>query len=118
MTWQLYCHRCCVLQSRSALDGRAANLSIFRDQLSELERDHRDGSLADADFAQAKSELQRRLLDEVQPEVVTQLAWAGARRRKRAPSLPLAASARYLILGNPQAFAPQQAQKACGYKIE
>lgn len=98
-------------KARNALDRRAANLCIFRDQLSELERDHRDGSLADADFAQAKSELQRRLLDEVQPEVVTQVAKGG---RKTALALlialPLAASAGYLILGNPQAFMPQQAQ--------
>ena len=98
-------------KARNALDRRAANLCIFRDQLSELERDHRDGSLADADFAQAKNELQRRLLDEVQPEVVTQVAKGG---RKTALALlialPLAASAGYLILGNPQAFMPQQAQ--------
>ena len=53
----------------------------------------------------------RRLLEEVQPEVVTQVAKGG---RKTALALlialPLAASAGYLILGNPQAFAPQQAQ--------
>jgi cytochrome c-type biogenesis protein CcmH len=48
----------------SSADQREANLAIFRDQLGELERDRDAGSLAAADFEQARSELQRRLLDE------------------------------------------------------
>ena len=94
-----------------AVDRREANLGIFRDQLNELERDYREGSLAEADFEQAKSELQRRLLEEVQPEAVASVTTNG---RKTALALliaiPLAASAGYLILGNPQAFDPMQTQ--------
>ena len=47
-------------------DRRAANLAIFRDQLAELEREKREGSLADTDFEQAKRELHHRLLAEVE----------------------------------------------------
>ena len=52
----------------SARERREANLAIFRDQLAELEREHEEASLSDADFEQAKRELQRRLLEDVQPE--------------------------------------------------
>ncbi len=88
-----------------------ANLDIFRDQMRELERDHDEGILTDADLKQAKSELQRRLLDEVHPETVPQ-AKSGGRQTALALliALPLAATAGYLILGNPQALDPTQTQ--------
>lgn len=88
-----------------------ANLDIFRDQMRELERDHDEGILTDADLKQAKSELQRRLLDEVHPETVPQ-AMSGGRQTALALliALPLAATAGYLILGNPQALDPTQTQ--------
>ena len=95
----------------SAIDRRQANLDIFRDQLSELERERSAGSLAEADFEQAKSELQRRLLEEVQPEAVVQQGSGG---RKTALALliaiPLAATLGYVILGKPEALEPQQTQ--------
>lgn len=94
-------------------DRQAANLSIFRDQFAELEREHREGSLADADFAQAKTELQRRLLEEVQPD-------AAAARKETASSpraaliiallVPLLASLGYATLGNPRALDPANTQ--------
>ncbi len=94
-----------------AIDRREANLEIFRDQLSELERDRDEGSLAEADFEQAKSELQRRLLDEVQPETVTQEK-SGGRKSALAMlfAIPLAAAAGYALLGNPQALDPMHTQ--------
>ena len=49
-------------------DRGATNINIFRDQLAELEHEHQEGSLTDTDFEQAKSELQRRLLEDVRPE--------------------------------------------------
>lgn len=93
------------LKASNAVDRREANLEIFRDQLSELERDRREGSLAEADFEQARSELQRRLLEEVQFETKRPGASGG---RKTALALlvliPLAAAAGYAVLGNPQAL--------------
>ena len=98
-------------KGKSAVDRREANLGIFRDQLSELERDYREGSLAEADFEQAKSELQRRLLEEVHPEAVVAVTQGGRNTALALLiALPLAASAGYLILGNPQAFDPMQTQ--------
>ena len=98
-------------RASSAIDRRQANLDIFRDQLSELERERSAGSLAEADFEQAKSELQRRLLEEVQPEAVVQQGSGG---RKTALALliaiPLAATLGYVILGKPEALEPQQTQ--------
>ncbi len=94
-----------------AIDRRDANLDIFRDQLNELERDRSEGSLAEADFEQAKGELQRRLLDEVQPEQGLSGLRGG---RKTALALllviPLAAVAAYSLLGNPQGLDPMRTQ--------
>ncbi|HCZ13839.1 MAG TPA: c-type cytochrome biogenesis protein CcmI, partial [Candidatus Accumulibacter sp.] len=96
----------------AAGDRREANLAIFRDQLGELERERHDGSLTEDDFAQARQELQRRLLDEVQaPPGLPAGAPAG---RKTALALllviPLAAAAGYALLGNRQALDPLQRQ--------
>ena len=99
-------------KASSAVDRREANLAIFRDQLSELERDRNEGALVEADYDQAKSELQRRLLDEVQPETNPQKQTRGGRKTALALliAIPLAAAAGYLILGKPQALDPMQTQ--------
>jgi len=98
-------------KASNAVDRREANLDIFRDQLSELERDRREGSLAETDFEQAKSELQRRLLDEVQTEKHMP-GVIGSRKTALAllVAIPLAAAAGYAMLGNTQAFDPVQKQ--------
>ncbi|WP_301101711.1 c-type cytochrome biogenesis protein CcmI [Propionivibrio sp.] len=95
----------------SAVDRREANLEIFRDQLSELERDRTEGALAEADFEQARSELQRRLLEEVQPETPLQ-ARTGGRKTALAllVAIPLAASTGYALLGKPEALEPLRTQ--------
>lgn len=89
------------------VNRRDANLQILRDQMTELERDRDEGSLVEADFEQARGELQRRLLEEVQPEVALPSRTGG---RKTALALlvaiPLAAAAGYWLLGNPQALDP------------
>ncbi len=117
------------LRPRQALpDQRQANLAIFRDQLSELERERSEGTLAAADFEQAQRELQRRLLDEVSPDEATQ-AVDGTGSRKTAIAilllLPLSALTLYLIIGTPRALdptqtapqAPQSAQEMTPEKI-
>ena len=88
------------------------NLGIIRDQLRELERDLEEGSLAPNDFNQAKTELQRRLLEEVKPEYATSFNTGG---RKTALALlitiPLAAAAGYTLLGTPRALDPVNTQQ-------
>ena len=51
--------------SSASASHAAANVAVYRDQLAELERDHRAGNLSDNDFTQASTELQQRLVSEV-----------------------------------------------------
>ncbi len=101
-------------KATSAADQREFNLAIFRDQLAELERDRSDGTLAEADFEQARAELQRRLLDEVQPAAAVGAATDDSGSRKTAIALllaiPLLATVGYVLLGNPRALDPTQTQ--------
>jgi len=100
---------------KTRADRRAVNLSIFRDQLAELDREKHEGTLAAGDFEQSREELQRRLLDEVEPETAGD---AAATRLSHGPSrktaiavllmLPLLALAGYTVLGNPRALDPMQ----------
>jgi cytochrome c-type biogenesis protein CcmH len=94
------------------LDRREAQLAIFRDQLAELERDRDEGALGAAEEAQARSELQRRLLDEVEAQPAAPLTRGGGRRTALLLLLviPLAAAAGYALLGNPRALDPLQRQ--------
>lgn len=95
----------------SAADRRATNLAIYRDQLAELERDRAEGSLAEADFVAARSELQRRLLDEAQADVGV-IHQGGGRKVAYVLllALPLFSIAGYLVLGRPQALDPTATQ--------
>lgn len=92
-------------------DRQASNLAIFRDQLAELEADHRAGALADADFELAQREIQRRLLEEV-PADSAETGGSNAPSRKLAIALvlllPVLSLAAYGILGNPRAIDPAQ----------
>lgn len=91
-------------------DRKAANLAIFRDQLGELEREKAEGSLAESDFDQARQELQRRLLEEVEGDTTTPASQAAARKLAivLALALPLLALLGYGVLGNPRALDPMQ----------
>ena len=94
------------------IDRKAANLGIFRDQLAELEREKAEGSLAEADFEQARSELQRRLLEEVEPGDSETAAASATPARKLAIILaillPLLGLLGYGVLGNPRALDAEQ----------
>ncbi|WP_313953144.1 c-type cytochrome biogenesis protein CcmI [Accumulibacter sp.] len=99
-------------RSSGGADHREANLAIFRDQLAELERERDNGSLAETDFEQAQSELQRRLLDEVEPPASDKTIASGGRKTALALLLvlPLAAAGGYALLGNQRALDPLQRQ--------
>lgn len=99
----------------AAGERREANLAIFRDQLNELERERDEGSLSVADFEQAKREVQRRLLEDVQPEEgADSKSAARPASRKTAlallVALPITAAIGYALLGNPRALDPTQTQ--------
>jgi cytochrome c-type biogenesis protein CcmH len=93
-------------------DRKEANLAIFRDQQAELEREKTEGTLADADFEQARRELQRRLLEEVETTGSTTQASHGPSRKTAIAILlllPVLALLGYGTLGNLRALDPSQA---------
>ena len=98
-------------EALASSDQREANLEIYREQLADLERDRADGSLAEVDFLAARGELQRRLLDEGQPDSGVRLKRGGrGAAYVLLLALPLLSVAGYLILGRPQALDPASTQ--------
>jgi cytochrome c-type biogenesis protein CcmH len=89
----------------------ALNAAIHRDRLAELERDRSNGTLAADDFAEAREELQRQLLDDT---AATEVAVAATASRKGgiaiAILLPLIAVGLYAVLGSPAAVLSVGAQ--------
>lgn len=98
---------------RSTASLADANVSVYRDQFAELERDLRSGTLNVEQYSLAHAELERRMLEDVdastppKPQasrtgVVAAVAVAVA--------VPVCAGLLYLHLGNPQALtAPRHA---------
>lgn len=87
------------------------NLDIFRDQVADLEREKNEGNLSDANFEQAKAEVQRRLLEEIEPETPSETSSHGPSRKIAVALLllmPLLAVTGYALLGNPRALDPTQ----------
>lgn len=106
---------------RRRVDGAAGNelkLSVYRDQLAELGEERRAGRLGDDQYAQARGELENRLVEEV-PDA-DRASVAPAQRPYRAAAfavlvaVPLLAALVYLALGNPAAINPQQTDTAHG----
>jgi cytochrome c-type biogenesis protein CcmH len=98
----------------SVVSEREANLSIYRDQFAELERDLASGVLTEDQHAQARSELEQRLLADVER---APLAAPPAKRSNLATAIvvgiavPVLAGLLYWHLGTPQALnAPTHAQ--------
>jgi len=93
---------------------KEANLAIFRDQLAELEREKNEGTLAESEFEPAKRELQRRLLEEVEPEAEAALTTPVINSPSRKTALaifllmPVLAVLGYNLLGNTKALDPTQ----------
>lgn len=89
----------------------ALNAAVHRDRLAELERDHRNGTLSEADLTEAREELQRQLLDDT---AATEVAAVDAVSRRSgiaiAIVLPLLAIALYAVIGTPAAVLQQAAQ--------
>lgn len=83
------------------------NLSIYRDQLREAERDLDTGLIAAEHMGQVRSDIQRRLLEDT-PHPVARAAPATARRSAIALALliPIGSVLSYLALGDPRALTP------------
>ncbi len=82
------------------------NAAVYRSRLKELEREVADGTLAPEDFDQAKTELEREMLENVAPESHPQEG-SGASTAVAvcvAALLPALALGLYLALGSPDAI--------------
>ena len=91
------------------LSRRDANLSIYRDELRELDADLAEGKLTAADHARSRAELEARLLADVAaPEAEVPASRPVGRRLVLGliGVVPLFAAALYLAVGNPAALAP------------
>lgn len=87
---------------------RRAVLVLHREQLAELDRDLAAGAIGEAEHAQARAELRRRLLDDTRAAAPAVPGPLPPRRTESAlvAVLPLAAAALYLVFGTPEALAP------------
>ncbi|MBV8032356.1 MAG: c-type cytochrome biogenesis protein CcmI, partial [Betaproteobacteria bacterium] len=97
---------------RAAASREALNLSVYRDQLRELEADLAAGRLACEDYDTARAEIERRVLEDVKPEEApgrlapkprVRPAWA---MPAVAIAVPVLAAAVYFAAGNPGALDP------------
>jgi cytochrome c-type biogenesis protein CcmH len=81
-----------------------ANVSIYRDQLRELDADRAAGTLADADYQAARLELESRLLQDVVPESAPRREASRGLIVTLALAVPLCAAALYYAVGNPRSI--------------
>ena len=95
-------------RDRASDQSVASNLSVLRDQHSELESDRANGVLSPEQYEAARAELERRVLEETdsadQPKAESRTgAWMAA---LLGAGLPIAALALYVVLGTPVALLP------------
>jgi cytochrome c-type biogenesis protein CcmH len=84
------------------LSQRQFNAAILRDQLAKLDQDVAEGTLSEADHAQARAELQRRaLVDTSEQDAVNTLRAPKKTMVAVSVLVPLAAVALYMLIGNP-----------------
>lgn len=87
------------------------NVTLYREQFAELERDLQKGTLTAEQYEESRQELQRRLLEDV-PQQDNPVTVSVLSKRPLAAGLlvllPLAAVLLYLKLGAPQSLEPQQ----------
>ena len=97
-----------------AVDHGAANVSIFRDQFADLDADLARGTLSADQYSESKTELERRLLEDVRASPSA----PGERRTHRwiavfvALVTPLAAAGLYWQVGSPAGLSPGSAMAA------
>jgi cytochrome c-type biogenesis protein CcmH len=94
---------------RPEVERHVANASIYGDQFADLDADLRRGTISEASYVEARSELERRLLDEGRAQGGTSTAPVGSNRTTAivvALAVPLVAGLMYWKLGAPDAFSP------------
>ena len=98
--------------------ARDVTVSIYRDQLAELDSDLQAGTITREHFDKGRQELEHRLLDDVPvaPDEQRVQALGGARRLVPAAvtgiAIPVCAILLYYQLGHPEAIAPRKVAAA------
>lgn len=92
-----------------AMGERENRLAVYRQQFAELEQDQKNGVLTEELYQQARSELERRLLDETGSADTTPTAARGQVNSRLVAAVvaivvPLASVALYWTIGNPLAI--------------
>lgn len=90
-------------------ERRQANIAVYRDQLSELESDLKNGIVSQEQYAQDRDEIERRLLEDTkggksQRKTTTTPATARYTAYAIGIAIPLVAVVFYLNVGNPKAI--------------
>lgn len=97
-------------QRQIADERKLANIAIYRDQLSELEADLKNGIVSEGQYAQDRDEIERRLLEDTAGTAPAKrkAATVPAANRNTAYAiafgLPLAAVILYFQIGNPDSL--------------
>ncbi len=106
--------------SAQGVSRKAVNITLYRDQIRELEADLQSGTLNAEHYEKARRELEARLLEDVDTDDTA----ADRPRLGRASAvmlglaLPLCAVAIYLVAGSPQALVSGQGADARGPEHE
>jgi cytochrome c-type biogenesis protein CcmH len=104
-------------RSGASVSRAASNLSVFRDQLADLDADLAAGSIGQDQWEAARADLQRGLLEDAGiPESGAAAPGAGSKLAALAVAVavPLIAVSAYLALGSPQGLNPSRASAAQG----
>jgi len=97
--------------SGAGVSRRQLNTAIYRDQLARLERDRAENMLAEADYAQARDELQRRVIEDTRDEDAAATLQAPRKTMLAVGlALPALAVGLYILLGSPAALEPSAPQ--------
>ena len=97
--------------SQDATEVARTNLAILRDQLAELEADRGRGTISASQFEGARTDLERRALEEAAPESTTKAPASTASRTVAlvlAIVIPLTATAIYRAIGEPEGLRPER----------
>ncbi len=111
-----------LLRSKSeqqSIEREITNISIYRDQISELDNDLRNDVLNREQYNQSKYELQQRMMQDMSEESPTYDTQKTSDRSIATSAviilaIPILAVSLYLLLGNVQALIPQAAIEQAG----
>ncbi|HYH43459.1 MAG TPA: c-type cytochrome biogenesis protein CcmI [Burkholderiales bacterium] len=95
----------------AAITREGVNVSVYKDQLRELEADLASGTITQARHDEAVSEIERRLLEDTSAPAAAGAHPAQARGAGRATlviamTVPFLAATLYFVVGTPQALVP------------